>query len=39
MEKFGAAGILPAGAVHLESPTTLPDRRIEAHERILGTDP
>ncbi len=39
MEKFGAAGILPAGAVHLESPTTLPDRRVEAHERILGANP
>ena len=39
MEKFGGAGILPAGAVHLESPTTLPDRRIEAHERILGAAP
>lgn len=39
MEQFGAAGILPSGAVHLESPTTLPDRRIEAHERILGSNP
>jgi len=36
MEKFGAAGILPSGAVHLESPTTLPERRIEAHEQVLG---
>lgn len=38
MEKFGAAGILPSGAVHLESPTTLSDRRVEAHEQVLGAD-
>lgn len=38
MEKFGAAGILPSGAVHLESPTTLPNRRVEAHEEILGSE-
>lgn len=37
MEKFGAAGILPSGAVHLESPTTLPDRSVEAHEHVLDT--
>ncbi|HEY0639004.1 MAG TPA: glycosyltransferase family 2 protein [Pseudonocardiaceae bacterium] len=26
----GGAGILPSGAVHLESPTTVPDRRVNA---------
>jgi len=30
MERFGGAGILPSGAVHLELPTTLPDREVEA---------
>lgn len=31
---FGGAGILPSGAVHLESPTTVPDRRVEAREVV-----
>jgi GT2 family glycosyltransferase len=35
MEKFGGAGILPSGAVHLESPTTVTDRRVEAYELVL----
>ncbi|HET6269491.1 MAG TPA: glycosyltransferase family 2 protein [Arthrobacter sp.] len=35
MEKFGGAGILPSGAVHLESPTTVTDRRVEAY-KVLG---
>ena len=39
MESFGGAGILPAGAVHLESPTTVPDRRVEAFEVILSGSP
>ncbi|GAA4677204.1 glycosyltransferase family A protein [Pseudonocardia yuanmonensis] len=30
MAKFGGAGILPSGAVHLESDTTIPDRPITA---------
>jgi hypothetical protein len=38
MEKFGGAGILPSGAVHLESPTTVPDRRVEAYELLLDHD-
>jgi glycosyltransferase involved in cell wall biosynthesis len=44
MEKFGGAGILPSGAVHLESPTTVADRRGNAYEVVLdqarptGTD-
>lgn len=35
MEKYGAAGILPSGAVHLESPTTVTDRRVEAYDVVL----
>ncbi|MGN8048788.1 glycosyltransferase family 2 protein [Curtobacterium sp. 22159] len=30
MERFGGAGILPSGAVHLEAPTTVRDRRVDA---------
>ncbi len=36
MELFGGAGILPSGAVHLEVPTTLPDRTAPA-DALLGT--
>lgn len=36
METHGGAGILPSGAVHLESPTTVSDRRVEAYEAVLG---
>jgi GT2 family glycosyltransferase len=32
MERFGGAGILPSGAVHLEAPTTLPVRAVDAHD-------
>lgn len=39
MESFGGAGILPAGAVHLESPTTVTDRRVEAFEVVLSDTP
>ncbi|MCH6471694.1 glycosyltransferase family 2 protein [Sinomonas terrae] len=35
MERYGGAGILPSHAVHLESPTTVPDREAEATE-VLG---
>lgn len=35
MEKSGGAGILPSGAVHLESPTTVTDRRVEAYTAVL----
>lgn len=35
MERYGGAGILPSGAVHLEAPTTVPDRSTEATEVIL----
>ena len=30
MERFGGAGVLPSGAVHLEAPTTIPDRSVDA---------
>jgi GT2 family glycosyltransferase len=36
MEKYGGAGIIPSGAVHLESPTTVTDRRVEACDVVLG---
>lgn len=39
MERHGGAGILPSGAVHLESPTTVTDRRVEAYEVVLKKDP
>lgn len=32
MERFGGAGILPSGAVHLEAPTTVTNRRVDAPE-------
>jgi glycosyltransferase involved in cell wall biosynthesis len=34
MARHGAAGIIPTGAVHLESPTTVPDREIEVTEVV-----
>ena len=39
MERYGGAGILPSGAVHLESPTTVVDRRVEAYEMLLNRGP
>lgn len=38
MERYGGAGILPSGAVHLEAPTTVTDRRVEAHDVVLRQD-
>ena len=35
MERDGGAGILPSGAVHLEAPTTLPDRAVDAFDVVL----
>ncbi|GAA1431468.1 glycosyltransferase family A protein [Microlunatus lacustris] len=35
MERHGAAGLLPSGAVHLEAPTTVPDRTVEARSVIF----
>lgn len=34
MARYGGAGLLPSGAVHLESPTTVPDRRVQATEAL-----
>jgi GT2 family glycosyltransferase len=34
MGRFGGAGILPSGAYHLESPTTVPDRAVKAWEAV-----
>jgi GT2 family glycosyltransferase len=36
MERFGGAGVLPSGAVHLEAPTTVPDRDTDAARVVLG---
>ena len=38
MESYGGAGILPSGAVHLEAPTTVTDRRVEAYDVVLGQE-
>jgi GT2 family glycosyltransferase len=39
MERFGGAGVLPSGAVHLESPTTIPDRTVDAVHAVFEHDP
>jgi GT2 family glycosyltransferase len=36
MSRYGGAGILPSGAYHLESPTTVTDRDVEAWEVVLA---
>ncbi|PPB50621.1 glycosyl transferase [Arthrobacter pityocampae] len=36
MERYGGAGIIPSGAVHLEAPTTVVDRDTDAAREILG---
>jgi GT2 family glycosyltransferase len=38
MARFGGCGLIPSGAYHLELPTTVPDRRINAPE-VLGLEP
>ncbi|MEJ6489020.1 DUF2795 domain-containing protein [Leucobacter sp. USCH14] len=35
MEHRGGAGILPSGAVHLEAPTSIVDRRVEASDELF----
>jgi hypothetical protein len=35
MEAYGGAGLLPSGAVHLELPTTVPVRDVEAYDVVL----
>lgn len=34
MARFGGAGILPSGAYHRESPTTVPDRTVNAVDSL-----
>lgn len=34
MARFGGAGVLPTGAYHLESPTTIPDRQVDAAQGL-----
>ncbi len=36
MKRFGGAGLIPSGAVHLEAPTTVPDRDTEARQVLQG---
>ncbi|MBF4614972.1 glycosyltransferase family 2 protein [Curtobacterium sp. VKM Ac-1376] len=36
MERFGGVGILPSGAVHLEAPTTVVDRRVDAPDVVFA---
>ncbi len=36
LERFGGAGILPSGAYHLETPTTVTERDVEAWQVLLG---
>ena len=36
MEKYGGAGLLPSGAVHLEAPTTIPERPVDAFDVVMG---
>lgn len=36
MERFGGAGVLPSGAVHLEAPTSIPDRGTDAAHALFG---
>lgn len=35
MERFGGAGLLPSGAVHLEAPTTIPHRPVDAFDVVM----
>ncbi|WFE50626.1 glycosyltransferase [Micromonospora sp. WMMD1155] len=38
LARYGGAGILPSGAYHLESPTTVTDRDVEAWEVVLAEE-
>ena len=38
MERYGAAGLLPSGAVHLEAPTTIPDREVDAADVVFARE-
>ena len=39
MERFGGAGVLPSGAVHLEAPTSIPDRGVDAAHAVFEEEP
>ncbi|HEX2357580.1 MAG TPA: glycosyltransferase family A protein [Micromonosporaceae bacterium] len=36
MARYAGAGIVPSGAYHLEAPTTVPNREVQAHEVLLA---
>ncbi|MBY8871813.1 glycosyltransferase family 2 protein [Micromonospora sp. PLK6-60] len=36
MARYGGAGVVPSGAYHLESPTTVTEREVEAWEVVLA---
>lgn len=38
MERFGGAGLLPSGAVHLEAPTTVPERTADIFDLLFPLD-
>jgi GT2 family glycosyltransferase len=38
LERSGGVGIMPPGTVHLELPTTLTDRRVDAYAEIIEAD-
>lgn len=38
MERFGGAGLLPSGAVHLEAPTTVPERTGDIFDLLFEPD-
>jgi hypothetical protein len=38
MERFGGAGIVPSGAVHLEAPTTIPVRDVDAFDVLFAEE-
>jgi Glycosyl transferase family 2 len=38
MERYGGAGIVPSGAVHLEAPTTLPVREVDAQDVLWSSE-
>ena len=39
MRRYGGCGIVPSGAFHLELPTTVPDREVEAYDVVLAPAP
>jgi hypothetical protein len=38
MERFGGAGLLPSRAVHLETPTTIPERPVDVFNIVFASD-